>query len=421
MRLLYLVCASVLLLACGESASSGNPSTGGAAGSGAAGAGGVSGSAGTGALGGVSGGGASGASGASGSSGAGGSAGSAGSGGAWSLPACTQVKGTWAVRFTSDEGMTVSPGDGALGGVAYTWGLAALDEPNVIVAEHAGNVLRSTDAGCTFVNIGAAPASTTRLHAATGGRAYGYRVNGNEFYVVQGTTITPLKSPVANVMGLGTSTSDGAWLRVADKTGQLYESTDAGASFSKIGTKAPKGCFYSVSFDPADLDHAVCGTITDGTFVTFDGGKSWTASEGDALYANIFSLEVSPADGAIVWIEGSQLGWHEGQQIGPEGRRIWRSADGGKTFTVVLQAETSSAKLYNGNLLAAHPTDPEVVYFTFGTPPVGGLSSESFLYRLEASGKLTEQRQGGIDSYDAIAFSPASPSLIYLGISSERP
>ncbi len=392
----------------GASGSSGSSGSGGASGSGGnAGAAGASG-------------GSAGAGGASGSAGAAGVGGGAGTPG-WTKPACSSVKGTWAVRFTSDEGATLSPGDGALGGVAYTWGLAALDTPNVLIAEHAGKVLRSTDAGCSFKELGAAPASPTRLHAGEGGRAYGYSVNGSALYLVQGALIKLLKSPASSLVGLTTSKTDGAWLRVADNGGQLWDSKNEGSSFTKVGLPAPKKCFYTVAFDPNDMDHAVCGTITEGTFVTFDGGKSWTASEGDATYANMFSISVSPANANVVWTEGFQLGWHNGQQIGPEGRRIWRSTDGGKNFSVVVEAKKTTAKLVNGNLLAAHPTDEGVLYFTFGTPPVAGLSSESFLYRLDKSGSLTEKKTAGIDSFDAIVFSPAAPTTVYLGVSSERP
>jgi hypothetical protein len=305
--------------------------------------------------------------------------------------------------------------------VSYTWGLAALDVPNVLVAEHAGRILRSEDAGCSYKDIGAAPASTTRLHAAPGGRAYGHQMNASPMYLVKEQSVKVLKGPTGSIIGLGVSATDGAWLRVADNDGQLWDSKDEGASFQKVGTAAPKKCFYTVAFDPNDIDHAVCGTITDGTFTTFDGGKLWLEASGDATYTNAFSIAVSPADGNVVWMEGFQLGWHNGQQIGPEGRRIWRSTDGGKTFSVVLEAEKTTAKLFNGNLLVPHPTDPALLYFTFGTPPVAGLSSESFLYRMDATGKVSEQRQAGIDSYDAVVFSPASPKVIYLGVSSERP
>ena len=341
---------------------------------------------------------------------------------AWSEPACSAVKGTWAVTFTKDDGATVAPGEGTLGGVAYTYGLAALDTPNVLLAEHSGRILRSEDAGCTWTDLGAAPGVTTVLRPAKGGLAYGFSPNGSVLYRIDGTTILTLSAPTPSIMGVQADPSDGTHVRAGGNDGQLYDSPDRGNTFSAIGTPAPAGCAYVVAFDPSNLAHVLCGTAESGTFVTTNSGATWTASEGDAQYTNTFSAAVSPADGNVVWIEGIQLGWHNGQQIGPEGRRIWRSTDGGLNFTVVLEEGTTTATLFNGNLLAPHPVDTNLLYFTFGTPPLGGNGSESFLYRLDAStSEVVEHRQAGIDSYDALVFSPANPSLIYLGKSAERP
>jgi len=413
--------AALLLAACSDGASSGTTagaSDGGAGAAGSAGAasGGASGQAGSA--------GQSGSAAQAGSSGAAGSAGQAGAAGAsaWQEPACSAVKGTWAVTFTHDDGATIAALDGALSGVAYTYGLAALDTPNVLLAEHTGRFLRSTDSGCTWTDVGEAPGTITKLAAAKGGRVYGFGDNSSLLFRVDDVTPTVLKSPTDSLHGLGVDPSDGAHIRIAGGDGIIYESTDGGSNITAIGQAPPYGCFYVVAFDPKNLEHAICGTIEEGTFVTMDGGKTWTASEGDATWTNTFSVSISPADGNVVWIEGIQLGWHNGQQVGPEGRRIWRSEDGGLNFSVVLNEEETDAVLFNGNLLAADPVDTDVLYFTFGSPPVGGLPSESFVYRLLASTKQVQtNKQSGIDSYDALVFSPANPKLIYLGISSERP
>ena len=347
--------------------------------------------------------------------------GSAGASG-WHEPACTSVTGTWAVTFTSDDGATVAPGEGVLSGVEYTYGLAALDTPDVLVAEHAGRLLRSDDAGCTWADIGAAPDTIISLVAAKGGLAYGFKQNDAVLFLLDGTTVTSLSSPTTSIHGLGVDPDDGLHLMIGADDGQMWESHDGGQLFEAMGVPAPRGCFYVVAFDPNDLQHIVCGTIEDGTFVSMDGGASWIASEGDATYANAFSVSISPADGDVVWVEGFQLGWHNGQQIGPEARRIWRSTDGGLTFEVAIEEETTTAHLFNGNLLAAAPHDADVLYFTFGPPPIAGMASESFLYRFEAStATLTEHKQTNIDGYDALVFSPANPQVIYLGRTSERP
>ncbi|MBL8744092.1 MAG: hypothetical protein JNK04_23455, partial [Myxococcales bacterium] len=116
---------------------------------------------------------------------AGGSGGEGGGGGSppneWIVPTCTSITGTDAVTFTKDEGDTLTPGPGALHGVGYT-GLAALDTPNTLLAEHKGELLRSTDAGCSFQAIGTLEGGLFRITAAPGGRAYAWVDNGSAFY-----------------------------------------------------------------------------------------------------------------------------------------------------------------------------------------------------------------------------------------------
>src|SRR4051812_18994903 len=52
----------------------------------------------------------------------------------WTAPACKTVTGTAAVTFTLDEGKSLAPTKDQLGGIAYTFGLVALDTPNTLVA-----------------------------------------------------------------------------------------------------------------------------------------------------------------------------------------------------------------------------------------------------------------------------------------------
>ena len=73
----------------------------------------------------------------------------------------------------------------------------------------------------------------------------------------------------------------------------------------------------------------------------------------------------------------------------------------------------------NGNLLAAHPENPDVIYFVFGTffQDYG-----TDIYRYDAaSGQLTVTHSDAFDDVGAISFSPASSDVMYLGLISESP
>jgi len=71
----------------------------------------------------------------------------------WTVPECDHVTGTNEVTFTTDEGLTLA-GISVPRQPSYTYGLAALDTANTLVASFwmDGNatVIRSEDAGCQW-------------------------------------------------------------------------------------------------------------------------------------------------------------------------------------------------------------------------------------------------------------------------------
>jgi hypothetical protein len=270
------------------------------------------------------------------------------------------------------------------------------------------------------------PATLVPLQAAKGGVAYGFEENGRAFFRIEGDVVTNLSAnvPFANgpVRGIGLDADDPDHLRMADETGAVFDSTDGGASWEQIGDAAPYQCFYTVKFDPNDLDHAICGTITYGAWVTFDGGFAWQEATGDALYSQVFQVAISPVDSNVAWAIGHENGLHNGEVIGEDLKHLWRSTDGGLTWAsiadelTVVTVDGENADLINGNPLYAHPTDPEIAYYTFGMPPLQG---ENFaeLFRVDASdGSVTlETHTGGdVDDYGAITFHPTDPTVIYV-------
>jgi len=353
----------------------------------------------------------------SGSSGSGSASGGGGGGGqGWTTPACASVSGTAAVTFTLDEGATLTPTTQSLQGLGYTYGLVALDAPNTLVAEHQGQIIRSTDAGCTWSSLGAV-ASPLTLRAAPGGIAYAYQDNSSPLYRVEGTTITKLTAPVDGILGLGVDAGKSAHLRLGDAFGGLWDSTDAGATWMPNGVPAPVGSgplVYRYGFDPGALDHVVVGSATSGAHVSTDGGMTWKASTGLGAHSvNVFTVVISPKDGDVVWAQGIDL--DHSNDPGSSGRTIWRSTDGGLSFTAVV-TQTPEIVLRNQELLAAHPTDPSVLYFVFGTY-FQGYGTDIYRYD-QATGKVTTTHNNYND-VSALAFSPGDAKVMYLGLTSD--
>lgn len=338
----------------------------------------------------------------------------------WVVPECLGVSGSAAVTFTRDAGENLAV-VGSLSGTVYTFGLVALDAPNTLLAAHGTQLLRSVDAGCTWTEIGALDFPLFILEAAGEDRAYGWVDNYAHLVRIDGTTITPLTSPAENVVGLGVDPNNPDRVRIAASHGGLLESNDAGETWSKVGVQAPRDgshFVYRVAFDPNDLDHITAGLMREGVRWSRDGGSTWNDAGG--LYTdptrgnNTFRVHISPADPSVVWAEGVDI--EESLEPGAKARHIYLSKDGGESFSPIID-QTPEVQLRNGNLMAPHPTDPDVLYFFFGTY-FQGYGTDIYRYdaRTEA---LVIHHHTQHNDVGAVAFSPVNPDVFYLGIISE--
>lgn len=334
----------------------------------------------------------------------------------WEKPKCDHVTGTGAVTFSADLGATLAPMDQVIKPVHYTFGLVALGKPGAMLAGSGAKLLASDDAGCSWHEIGAAGGGNTpavRLRAAGDTRAYAFGDNDSVLLRVDDEVITKLASPAGQegIIGVGVDPGDPDHVRIGDTAGRLWDSSDAGAKWSQIGVPAfADSLGYRVAFDPADIDHVLFGALAAGVLVTDNGGKDWSSATGlGPGAANGFNLVVSPADGEVVWVEGLDLADPNEQTS----RHIWRSEDGGMSFTPVVNAD--DATLYNGNHMFAHPTDANVLYFVFGSN-FGNYGTDLFRYD-HADAKISLTHNKWHDT--VIEFLPGDPSFIYLGLSIE--
>lgn len=129
----------------------------------------------------------------------------------------------------------------------------------------------------------------------------------------------------------------------------------------------------------------------------------------------MFSVEISPADSSTVWAEG-----YDQDRSGNAARRIYRSADGGKAFTGLLDGE--DVMLVNGTDLYPSPTDPNVLYFQYGTW-YGGFGTNLYRYTTALNVSSHERLRfshNDYDGIDSIVFNPADPRVLYLGLSEVR-
>jgi hypothetical protein len=317
------------------------------------------------------------------------------------------VYGDGSVTFTVTDGAVLAPTTGTLLPVTYGK-VAALPAPNTLISIGKQAIQRSSDAGCSWQLLDkvADDLTTYDVQPGPGDSAYIYSVNDQPIHRVHGSKVTTVLGPVA-WSGLAALDARPGRLRAVAGDGQLYDSTDDGVTWQRVGVPAAPDLFlYDAVVDPRDPDHIVVGVMSDGVYVTFDGGRSWTRSA-PVEQVNAFSLAMSPADPSKVWMEGYDRDRST--------RFIWESADGGRKFREVL--DQSRADLINGNQLWASPTDADLLYFSYGT------SFANFgadLYRfVPSTGELTK-RHNTNDGIPSLAFNPADPKILYLGLAQER-
>jgi hypothetical protein len=350
---------------------------------------------------------------------------------AWAAPACAEVDGLPSASFTLDDGASWATNPVALPLGQITTGIAALEAPNAMLAEYGGQIYRSQDAGCSWKAYGASPVSVLRIVPGAGLEAYAFGFFPGPDVLYLNAKASPRRrieqriGLPGDVVQLAVDPADGNRLRAMVRGGQIYESRDgATTKWGMVGTAAPVGfATYFAAFDPADLDHVVVGTVTDGVWATFDGGTTWQQATGLSTCAppectprvNAFSGVVSPADPSVVWVMALDL--NEADAGAPNrGRHVYRSDDGGRSFRPVVD-DGGDVVLINGPVLAAHPTDRDLLYFPWGSrSQIGGVR----LYRYDdLSGQTTWNLSPEWFEIRALTFHPTDPAVLYGGFEGE--
>lgn len=335
------------------------------------------------------------------------------------FPPCSMVTGTGAVTFSRDGGRSFAPNAEGRTSPSYTYGLAVLDDGRVL-AWHRNDLITSTDAGCSWRVVSSFsdwdfPPSIT---PAKGGRAYAWSDNRQFLVRYDSRGAVKLKSPDVFV-GLGVNPDDGTHLRAGSSTGQLWESHDAGDTWSTVGTRLSgaerDAIFYRFAFDPTDLDHVVAGMTVDGGYYTYDGGRTWRKSAFGSDSVNVMNFAISPVRPENVWAMAIDMRESAGTVPGG-GKHIYLSTDGGATFAKHVDA-SADVTIVNQPFMIADPKDADVLWFVFGTY-FQGYGTD--IYRVHALTDGVETRHNDFDDVNAIAFSPSDPSLMYIGIETER-
>jgi len=147
--------------------------------------------------------------------------------------------------------------------------------------------------------------------------------------------------------------------------GGVFKTTDGGDTWLPVTDKYFGGTIgaFGVSESNPDIvyvgtgEYPIRGNVShgDGVFKTTDGGKTWTFV-GLAETQQISRVRVHPANPDIVWV-GAQ-----GHAFGPNAERgVYKTTDGGKTWNKVLFRNDSTGI----SDLVLDPSNPDVLYAAF--------------------------------------------------------
>jgi photosystem II stability/assembly factor-like uncharacterized protein len=219
----------------------------------------------------------------------------------------------------------------------------------------------------------------------------------------------------SSTRALGISPTDARFVRRIDIYGRLFISTDSGKHWQQRAHVPFTTFEESVSdaaFSPSDPMHLVVGSDT-GAWLTTNGGDSWSKSSGLTIpggRVTVGQLALAPSNTSIVWASGIDI--TENDTNPPRGYRLWRSEDGGLSFTAVFDRSDATTPTIFGNLVP-HPTNTNIVYWHIANPAFGVVE----LYKFDlTTGLVTTIAPPGIYGIRSMAFHPELPAYMYFGL-----
>lgn len=189
----------------------------------------------------------------------------------------------------------------------------------------------------------------------------------------------------------------------------------AGVRAAALGTWAPSGPgniggrLTALAVDPNDADHIWAGAAAGGIFESTDAGATWTPVFDEQPVYSIGALAAHPTDSDIVYVGTGEA---NGAGYSYEGDGIYRTIDGGTTWQHLGLAETRRIAR-----IAIDPGDPQRLFVAAAG---SAYVQDGFrgIYRSTDGGAtwmrvlFVTDRAGAID----VAIAPGTPTRIFAAI-----
>ena len=209
-------------------------------------------------------------------------------------------------------------------------------------------------------------------------------------------------------------------------SGGVWKTTNAGTTWTPIFDAQASYSIGTVAIDPQQPLTVWVGTGEnnsqrsvgwgDGIYKSVDGGRNWT-NMGLKESFHIGRIVIDPRKSDVVYASAMGSMWHPGGDRG-----VYKSTDGGKTWSQVLKPDNEWTGAYE---LALDPRNPDLLYATTyqrGRRQWGFIDGGpgSAVYRSSDAGATWTKISRGLPSEElgkiGLAMSPADPSVLYLQV-----
>lgn len=228
---------------------------------------------------------------------------------------------------------------------------------------------------------------------------------------------------------------------VGAASGGVWKSVNGGTTFKSVFDKQPVQSIGAVTIDPKNPKTVWVGTgeswtrnsvsVGDGVYKSIDGGDNWT-NMGLKDSERIAKILVDPSNTETVYVCATGKLWSDSDERG-----VYKTSDGGKTWTKVLKGANGSTGC---SMLSLDKQNPKTIYagmwdfrrqgWTFRS---GGDGPEAFsgsgLFKSMDGGatwtELNDQNAKGLPPKPwgriAVSVAPSKPNVIYAFIEAEPP
>ncbi|KEO91485.1 hypothetical protein EH31_02115 [Erythrobacter longus] len=223
---------------------------------------------------------------------------------------------------------------------------------------------------------------------------------------------------------------DPATWYVAVGSGGVWKTENAGTTWKSLFDGQTSYSIGSLGLDPSDPSRIWVGTgenhggrhlaYGDGIYLSEDGGQTWV-KKGLENSERIGKIIVHPEDSNTVWVAAQGPIWSAGGQRG-----VYKTTDGGDTWEQVLSSDNGHTGA--GDLMI-DPSNPDRLYATTWqrhrtvAAYVGG-GPESGIWRSEDGGETWTELKTGLPEGNmgkiGIAISPIQTDVVYAAIELDR-